>query len=591
MPAPSRTSRSETSSCWFSHPASTRSRLEATPPPAAAADAVVKGASTRYGLRVVGAAAGSLIVGIITGIIAGIVVGVVGAVAVLRIQVVRTVVANLWTTIWTNLGRAILSSLVLAVCAAGVALVVWFGDHAKTGQQWWAQGAAGAALVALTAVLILAGGQRYAASETLTLTRPSGSKLTAAEYQSLSEADKANVDVDGASRTVKAGTTVSVTIAKDAQLTREQYQAARVQQLASKVDVTHGSYLHGLYAGVDGRWSTSKIQPLLWTYAVLFGLLSLFIADKFGYAALSRNGGFSKIDFREEYLLLLGGPFAAAVLAKGIVTNKVQNGDLTKTTAATDRPLTSGIQDIISDDSGNTDLVDLQYLLFNLVALTFFFASFIPDLANGFPTMPDFLIGLTSASALTYVTKKAVEKQSPAITNVVPSTVLPLDTITIRGHYLAVDDETPTVKVQGRQASQVAVINAGDPSEVQADVPADVAPADTVAVEVQPTGAAAVAQANVKIIASTITQVTPTPIPRQPNVVVTITGSSFGAAPGKATIGSAELSGLAWSDAAIIGRIDASPLTAGATEQLTVIRADADDRLAGRRATIPVQIA
>jgi hypothetical protein len=344
-----------------------------------------------------------------------------------------------------------------------------------------------------------------------------------------------------------------------------------------------------LYVGADGRWSTSKIQPLLWTYAVLFGLLSLFLADEFGYTLTA--GSFSKISFEGEYLLLLGGPFAAAVLAKGIVTNKVENGDLTKTTAADDRAPTAGVQDIISDDSGNTDLVDLQYFLFNLVALTFFFATFVPHLADGFPNLPDFLVALTSASALTYVTKKAVEKQSPQITNVIPSTVMPGDTITIRGHYLATDTENPEVQVQGKRASSVAVISSDDPSELSAKVPDEVAPADTAQVEVQPSGAAAVARANVKIIWTTITQVAPTPIPRASDTVLTITGSGFGANPGTVKLDTAALAAVTWSATTITASGDTSAFAANAWKPLSIVRADVNRGAAGRTGSIMVQLA
>ena len=47
-----------------------------------------------------------------------------------------------------------------------------------------------------------------------------------------------------------------------------------------------------------------------------------------------------KLGLQDEYLILLGGPFAAAVLARGITGSKVENGTIQKTgTTETENPL------------------------------------------------------------------------------------------------------------------------------------------------------------------------------------------------------------------------------------------------------------
>jgi hypothetical protein len=493
--------------------------------------------------------------------------------------------------LWRYVGRAFTSSVVVAICAGAVVALIWLGDQASSGKQWWAEGASATALIALTVVLVTAGGRRYTASEAFSLTLAARTRLSAQEYAALSAADKSNVTVndDADTRVVKDGAAVSLPIAKGALLTPEQFRdAGQDNNLKDKIDVTRGSFLHGLYTGADGRWSTSKVQPLLWTYAVLFGLLSLFLADEIGYSLTS--GSFPDISFQEEYLLLLGGPFAAAVLARGIVTEKLANGDLTKTQASDDRSATAGLRDIISDDSGNTDLVDFQYFVFNLVALTVFFAEFIPHLERGFPSLPDFLVGLTSAAALTYVTKKAIDKSSPQVTNVVPSTVLPLDEVVIRGHYLAVDNELPIIKVQGRQAGSVRVTSTGDPSELSCQIPADVIAADTAVIDVQPAGTASSAQADVKIVLASITQVAPAPVPRA-EVTLTITGTGFGGEPGAVTLGDKNVAVTSWSDSTVVGAVDASSLGGGSSPQLLVTRADAAAKPTGHIATAMVSIA
>ena len=77
----------------------------------------------------------------------------------------------------------------------------------------------------------------------------------------------------------------------------------------------------------------------------------------------------------DDYLLLLGGPVAAAVLAKGIVVSQLNNGTLTKTPAPDDAPLRVG--DLVSADDGSVDLVDFQYSRFNLIALGIVIFTFV----------------------------------------------------------------------------------------------------------------------------------------------------------------------------------------------------------------------
>jgi hypothetical protein len=78
----------------------------------------------------------------------------------------------------------------------------------------------------------------------------------------------------------------------------------------------HGLFFRGLVLGKDGRWSTSKLQVLLWTYAVLFAVASIFWADVLGVGDGLRSLKDQKSEDWDIYLILLGGPFAALVLAR-----------------------------------------------------------------------------------------------------------------------------------------------------------------------------------------------------------------------------------------------------------------------------------
>ena len=91
-----------------------------------------------------------------------------------------------------------------------------------------------------------------------------------------------------------------------------------------------GHTIADLWRGKDGRASTSKLQPVLWTLGVAWALTAMLIAElatnnvhsalSSGWDALMDN------DLQEEYLLLLGIPIGTAVVAKGITTHNVTSG-------------------------------------------------------------------------------------------------------------------------------------------------------------------------------------------------------------------------------------------------------------------------
>lgn len=206
-----------------------------------------------------------------------------------------------------------------------------------------------------------------------------------------------------------------------------------------------------LIVGKDGRVSTSKFQVILWTFAVVFALLSLFFAfvipqlfgDLFGWSWAEHLRGpigesfnnFLDDGLDETYLLLLGFPLAAAVSSKAITTNKVSNGDVVKTPkASTDQ--TSSVQELAGDDQGDTDLGDFQYLLFNLLAVAYFLVLFAAHPAAGLPDMPDTLVGLTGVAAAAYVGKKGVYREPPILLGVMPPSAKPGATIDVYGQRL-----------------------------------------------------------------------------------------------------------------------------------------------------------
>jgi hypothetical protein len=178
-----------------------------------------------------------------------------------------------------------------------------------------------------------------------------------------------------------------------------------------------------LWLGTDQRVSTSKTTAYVWTYSVAGAILSFIVAGWIGhwegFDALKRSG------LDAEFALLIGGPIGAAIIAKGVVSSQVADGTTAKPAADGANPT-----QLVQDDNGDVSLGDTQYVLFNFIALVFFYGELVrrPDL--GMPTIPDVLVGLTSVAAVGYVANKTLNGPS-AISSVAPTDAAVGDTATL----------------------------------------------------------------------------------------------------------------------------------------------------------------
>jgi hypothetical protein len=199
---------------------------------------------------------------------------------------------------------------------------------------------------------------------------------------------------------------------------------------------------HGVKAlviGADGRASTSKVQAVLATFAVLFAFVFLLVwgrsvdcssKDAGCKAAATARAAFDKVantPLQAEYYVILGFPVAAAVAAKALTANKVASGTLTKPPIAGPAPpkgIAAGVAEVVSNDNGETDLLDFQYFAFTLLTLAYFLLQFLTHPANGLPDLPPTLIGLSGFSVAAYTTKQALRTDvKPAISTVIPPTI------------------------------------------------------------------------------------------------------------------------------------------------------------------------
>lgn len=172
-----------------------------------------------------------------------------------------------------------------------------------------------------------------------------------------------------------------------------------------------------LVVGMDNRVSTSKTAALVWTYTLAASLLSFLIARWMGYPGAYRV--LSTQGINTQYMVLIGGTAGAAILAKGIVSAQVDSGTTAKPEAES-----ANLAQLVQNDSGGTDLGDVQYLLFNIVALAFFYGEVLRVPQAALPTIPNVLVGLTSVAAAGFVGKKALA--GPAVLSEVTPEAAPV---------------------------------------------------------------------------------------------------------------------------------------------------------------------
>jgi hypothetical protein len=213
--------------------------------------------------------------------------------------------------------------------------------------------------------------------------------------------------------------------------------------------------------GADDRVSTSKVQLAMWTLVLSYALLVIIF----------HNFAFPPGALDPRYLLLLGFPAGAAVGAKAITTGQMASGAISKKRAPSPKKrVSTAISEIVANDQGDLDLGDAQYFIFNLVALVAFFVAFAHHPVK-LPVLPDTLVGLTSASAATYVAKKGARPAAAKITAVSPQKGDTDTPIRIFGSGIA-GDGGPDVTVGGLAAK----VESWTDTEIQVALSGDLVP-------------------------------------------------------------------------------------------------------------------
>lgn len=146
----------------------------------------------------------------------------------------------------------------------------------------------------------------------------------------------------------------------------------------------------GFVTGRDGRLSTSTTLALAWTVILLWLLFTILA---YGLTAgggvdwfQGEHGPLSSLT--TVYLPLLGGPYVALIAAKTVVGVRVENGSMAKPAP---KPTPGGrrpLRDLIANDSGRTDLMDLQYVALSAVTMLYVVLFFLSDVGGGLPASP-----------------------------------------------------------------------------------------------------------------------------------------------------------------------------------------------------------
>ncbi|MEU9039095.1 hypothetical protein AB0D45_29910 [Streptomyces sp. NPDC048352] len=174
----------------------------------------------------------------------------------------------------------------------------------------------------------------------------------------------------------------------------------------------------GLVTGRDGRLSTSTTLALAWTVILVWLLLAVLAygLTAGGGIAYFRGADGPLSPLTSVYLPLLGGPYVALIGAKAVVGHRIENGSLAKPAP---KPTPGGrrpLRELIANDSGRTDLVDLQYVALSAVTMLYVVLFFLSDVAGGLPRLPSEIWALTGAPAGAYLLNKMATRANPVIT-------------------------------------------------------------------------------------------------------------------------------------------------------------------------------
>jgi hypothetical protein len=171
-----------------------------------------------------------------------------------------------------------------------------------------------------------------------------------------------------------------------------------------------------LFLGADGRPSTSKLQMVVWTAAVVFS----YLAVSWARYRLGVHG--PMVALPDNLLIAMGVSGATAVSAQAIAISSAAKAAALPAAAPVVTPLgkvypappaATSQSGIVADDSGNPDLGKIQVVIWTMIAVGVFLFKVVGSIKHGAPNgLPDIdttLVILMGLGHSVYLGKKVVE--------------------------------------------------------------------------------------------------------------------------------------------------------------------------------------
>jgi hypothetical protein len=203
-----------------------------------------------------------------------------------------------------------------------------------------------------------------------------------------------------------------------------------------------------LIEGADGLASTSKFQWFLWLSAVVFVYVALYVVR-------AQSGDYSAIsDIPANVMTVLGFSTGTMIIAKGIRTTSVNNGDSPNRAPTAD---SAGVAaGLFADDTGVPELAKVQMLVFTFIAIGIFVAGFFHQLAassvsTALPTIDSSLLVLMGISQGGYLGKKLVTSGTPALYLIPNGYYTPGSNVTVSGFSLGDSQGGSALMLDGKQ--------------------------------------------------------------------------------------------------------------------------------------------
>ena len=227
-----------------------------------------------------------------------------------------------------------------------------------------------------------------------------------------------------------------------------------------------------LAEGHDERLSTSKFQWFVWTVAVVFSYVAIFVARV-------QRGVIAPIEEVPTNLLIaMGLSTGTMAVAKGVTSAYVASGVIKKPKKSEPEapPVKQPyLAELIADDTGFPDLSKVQMLTWTAIAIAIFIFRVVRTINNAaverlvLPDIEPSLMVLMGIGQVAYLGKKLVTTYTPRITGLSPGAGKAGTKITITGEALGEKQDGNLILINGSPIAQPATT--WEPTKVEFKVP------------------------------------------------------------------------------------------------------------------------